>query len=426
MLKVIIVYILSGSLEYHGSSLRISIVTYRPLEAAPTGSRRIILDLASGLHSRGVDVTMYTIVRRGVGCPREKRYSKVACIEIDEDVLRRLLLLPYRALSLSSGEALLFLKLISQFYVDKLSKAYYELARIIASENPNIVFLETLYTTFIGTMMSSMGIPTVLRTHNVEAEYIPSLAYAPLRDLAYRYLYLLENKFLRMHKNIVTISVRDSKILERLYNVKTIYLGPSLNASRRYCRNYDCDVIKHYGLKCRDYILFVGSLHKPNVDAILSILNAYSKDNFNFDLVVVGSICKYIDKLGITNDKIKVLGIVPDDILRSIYCCSEGSLAPILSGGGVPIKLVESLLYGIPTITSKRATLIVPGLIHGENVLIIEEVGGLSEALRILVTDETLRERLSRGATELTEKVLGYEVTINRYLKYLNSIARMS
>ena len=122
----------------------------------------------------------------------------------------------------------------------------------------------------------------------------------------------------------------------------------------------------------------------------------------------------------------KILNFVPDEVLRSLYCCAAISLAPIFSGSGVPIKLIESLLYEVPTIASRKAELMIPGLKHLENVIILERIGNISEALKNLYKDEDLREKVSRGARLLVEKSIGFEKTIERYYAYMTKLTSFS
>jgi hypothetical protein len=49
--------------------LKIAVISYRPIGPMPTGSRRIIIDLAVGLKEKGFHVDIYNISRRGYECP---------------------------------------------------------------------------------------------------------------------------------------------------------------------------------------------------------------------------------------------------------------------------------------------------------------------------------------------------------------------
>ena len=89
----------------------------------------------------------------------------------------------------------------------------------------------------------------------------------------------------------------------------------------------------------------------------------------------------------------------------------------------MPIKLIESILYGVPTVTSKRAELIIPGLKHLENVVIIERIGGIAEALKILSRDRILRNKISEGAQRIADELIRFERIIERYRAYIEDIA---
>ncbi len=401
--------------------MKIAVISYRPIGSIPTGSRRIIIDLAVGLKGEGFHVDIYNISRRGYGCPDDISLEGVGCVELSEDLLRRSLLLPPRILTLASNEALLFIKLVAQSMVDRVSKVYQDLVEAIDSRGYDLAILETIYLSHLGSLLKSRGIPAILRLHNVEAEYIASLSYSYLKTLAYRSMKAVERRSLMMISNRVAISMRDKEIIKRLYGLETHYLGPTVRGSRRDCSSRDQELIENLGLECGGYALFVGSPHKPNVSALHSILDGIYKGRVEIDLVIVGGIGKYVKR--ISDKRVKILGIVPDRILRSLYCCASLSLAPIVGGGGVPIKLIESILYGVPTVTSKRAELIIPGLKHLENIVIIERIGDIAEALKILSRDRALRNKISEGAQRISDELIGFERTIERYRAYIEDIA---
>ncbi len=401
--------------------MKIAVISHRPIDSIPTGSRRIIIDLAVGLKEKGFHVDIYNISRRGYGCPDDISLERVGCVELSEDLLRRSLLLPPRILTLASNEALLFIKLVAQSMVDRVSRAYQDLVEAIDSRGYDLAILETIYLSHLGSLLKSRGIPAILRLHNVEAEYIASLSYSYLKNLVYRSMKAVELRSLMMVSNRVAISMRDKEIIKRLYGLETHYLGPTVRGSRRDCSSRDQELVKDLGLECGGYALFVGSPHKPNVSALHNILNGIYKGKVEIDLAIVGGIGRYVKR--ISGKRVKILGIVPGRILRSLCCCASPSLAPIVGGGGVPIKLIESILYGVPTVTSKRAELIIPGLKHLENIVIIERIGDIAEALKILLRDEVLRNRISEGALKISDELIGFERTIERYRAYIENIA---
>lgn len=113
---------------------------------------------------------------------------------------------------------------------------------------------------------------------------------------------------------------------------------------------------------------------------------------------------------------IEVTGFVPD--LEAVYACARASIVPLRTGAGVKFKVVESLVRGIPTVTTTSGA---EG-IGGEDLLSTvsdEDVGlvaGLIAALtdpeaarRARVAAERVRARYgtARFARDYREAVLG-------------------
>jgi glycosyltransferase involved in cell wall biosynthesis len=109
-----------------------------------------------------------------------------------------------------------------------------------------------------------------------------------------------------------------------------------------------------------------------------------------------------LDRPVSTDARVEALGFVPD--LARAYEHASCALAPLLQGGGTPLKLIEALAYGLPVIATPRA---VAGLKvrDGEHCLI---AGGAAEFAAALVG--VLREN---GARELGSR--GRELVAERY-----------
>jgi polysaccharide biosynthesis protein PslH len=100
--------------------------------------------------------------------------------------------------------------------------------------------------------------------------------------------------------------------------------------------------------------------------------------------------------------RIETLGFVHD--LAHVYAQASCALAPLLQGGGTPLKLIEALAYAVPVIATPRA---VAGLEvrDGEHCLVAD---GAAEFAAKLVT--VLREE---GSPELGRR--GRELVAERY-----------
>jgi glycosyltransferase involved in cell wall biosynthesis len=86
----------------------------------------------------------------------------------------------------------------------------------------------------------------------------------------------------------------------------------------------------------------------------------------------------------IGDPRVEVLGFVED--LREAYARARCAVVPLLQGGGTPLKLLEALAYGLPTVVTPRAT---AGLAvrDGEHCLIADGAEAFAAALRGALRD---------------------------------------
>lgn len=261
-----------------------------------------------------------------------------------------------------------------------------------------------------------------LRIHNVEAEYVSSISWRPFKEAAYKLIGAVEGEVLRRAGNLIAISARDAEIVEKLYGVRPAFLGPTLRVVRGGCEEAE-KILRILGLSCGGHAIFVGGGHRPSVDALRETLRELRRHGAPVKLAVVGRSGEILWREVVRTPGARALGRVGRRVLEALYCCAEVSLAPIVGGSGVPIKLVEALLHGLPTITSERALKVLPWLRHGINVFIAEKAGGLGKALEVLMSDHQLRERLRKGADEL-DRVMGYKASVRRYVEYFGAISK--
>ncbi len=98
-----------------------------------------------------------------------------------------------------------------------------------------------------------------------------------------------------------------------------------------------------------------------------------------------------------SDERVQTLGFVPD--LADAYAHAACALAPLLQGGGTPLKLIEALAYGLPVIATPRA---VAGLEvrDGEHCLVAEGADGFAAAIIAVLRGDGAHE-LGRHGREL-------------------------
>ena len=110
------------------------------------------------------------------------------------------------------------------------------------------------------------------------------------------------------------------------------------------------------GPEHRHDILFVaGFAHPPNVDAarwfVGEVLPRVRERLPGVRLALVGS-NPHADVLALAGDGVEVTGYVSDERLAAYYRSARISVAPLRFGGGVKGKVLESLRFGVPCVTT--------------------------------------------------------------------------
>jgi len=146
----------------------------------------------------------------------------------------------------------------------------------------------------------------------------------------------------------------------------------------------------------RKDVLFVGGFrHRPNIDAVKYLVDSIwphvRRDTPGVRLHVVGSSTPK-EIFALACDDIEVHGHVQD--LGPIYDEIRLTVAPVRFGAGVKTKVIESLGFGVPCVTT---TMGVEGsaLRDGEEILVADDPDDFARAVSNAYTDDVLWEKLS-------------------------------
>ncbi|MDM8119738.1 glycosyltransferase [Succinatimonas hippei] len=110
---------------------------------------------------------------------------------------------------------------------------------------------------------------------------------------------------------------------------------------------------KHKNFIESNGIIFVGSAHAPNLDGLKwfidNVFNIVVKHIPDIKLYIVGE--SFIDTIKPSNNII-LMGYVNNDDLTKMYRSVKLSIAPLRFGAGIKGKIIESLSYGVPVVTT--------------------------------------------------------------------------
>ena len=116
---------------------------------------------------------------------------------------------------------------------------------------------------------------------------------------------------------------------------------------------------------------------------------------------------------------ITLAGYVDD--IKSLTASSWVSIAPLLSGGGTRLKILEAMAVGTPVVaTSKGAE----GLdsTPGEHIFIADLPDAFAEQVVMILKDERLRDRISVNGNLLVKEKYDWENVMPRFLSLVEKI----
>lgn len=402
--------------------MRVLVLTHRPIHPPLYGYSRVILDTCRALSRLGLKVGVLTI------SPTRSSRAEVEGVSLisvrEPRMVFARLLAPRALLRLSRGELLFFhlLQLMKSYSSRALVSLVGELIEEIG--RPDLVVSETIYPSALGREVSEvLGAPHVVRVHNVESEYVSSLTRT-LRGLSRKLIERAEIAALSRADSVVAMSRSDAARLGEILGSRVEYVPPIVIPSEtESCREF----LEEHSLEEREYFAYVASPHRPNVEFLKAIVKCSRElGEREYKIAIGGSISSVAAKLlrKVSASNVVVTGVLSSEDLYSLIKSSYAVLAPH-HGSGVPIKLVEPLVVGAPTITTENSLATIEGLQSGVNVYAVKSAEGLCSAMLELIDNEELYSRISSGVKSLA-KDLSYASTAKRLALIFERVARAS
>lgn len=147
----------------------------------------------------------------------------------------------------------------------------------------------------------------------------------------------------------------------------------------------------------RNNILFIGSTHTPNIDALYYLYNDIMPIVWeklpNLKVNIIGNVKESIDD--IHDSRFIFHGYVPD--IKDYFISNKLMIAPLRYGAGVKGKIGQAFEYFLPIVTSSIGAEGM-NLINKENALINDTKEGFAEAILQLYTDKELWSTLQKSS----------------------------
>lgn len=186
-------------------------------------------------------------------------------------------------------------------------------------------------------------VPWILTAHDVLAKNLPAQSILGQIALAE------ELQALRQASAVVTLSPDDQRFFEN-YGIPShcVPIGIDLQKIEQSLQGDSPMRLQSYldnlGIKldlARPFCLFVGSQHLPNIEAVQQIRNWSQKQDPSHNFVIVGSCWEPEAGEGFLS-----LGKIEANLLGLLYQNAALVLAPLSSGTGMSVKILEAMVYG--------------------------------------------------------------------------------
>jgi glycosyltransferase involved in cell wall biosynthesis len=292
----------------------------------------------------------------------------------------------------------------------------------VANWRPTAVISSTFRVSHIGaTAARTLGVPLLIRPHNLESAYFQALAGSSsgLR----RHAYWLEAKKLRRFEEVIhslpvagfaDISEDEAEIRRTLTARPVHYLPPFLptgaqSTSRR---------------QAATDVLFLGSLdNSNNVDALRWFLQeAWGRVLEHCPathLIVVGRRpSKAVFDLVARAPSATVMADLPD--IDVAFVTAGVFINPMRRGAGVNIKVIEATGRSVPVVCTSVG-LRGLGLVPNVHALVADEPGDFADAVCRLLRDQGLAERLASAAHGHVTALLNHDRLLGAMMAMLSN-----
>ncbi len=274
---------------------------------------------------------------------------------------------------------------------------FFTLKKIIKEREITHVILEHPYYGWLGILLKHLcKITLIVHSHNIE-----NVRFKSTGKWWWKILALYEKLTYKSADICFFISDEDKDYAIRHFNLAkqkctTITYGFELNKAplqeeKKIAKDF---LYSKYAIDRQDkLLLFNGTLdYKPNQDAIDIIIKKINPvllndHNFKYKIIICGKGLPpgYNKLIDYTNENIIYAGFV-DDIIP-YFKGADIFINPVIDGGGIKTKLVESLGYDMNVVTTSNGAIGVPLSITGNKMQIVANDNWKLFAAAIIMTD---------------------------------------
>jgi glycosyltransferase involved in cell wall biosynthesis len=111
------------------------------------------------------------------------------------------------------------------------------------------------------------------------------------------------------------------------------------------------------------------------------------------------------------------------DDIKTMIASSTLSIAPLLSGGGTRLKILEAMAVGTPVVATAKGAEGLP-VRSGEHLLIADQPELFADCVIKMLKDEQLRKKIAGNAERLVTGTYDWPAVMPRFLQLIEGLAR--
>ena len=292
-----------------------------------------------------------------------------------------------------------------------------KITKIVNEYKPDLIYLESpfVYELLNWNQIDRKKTKVINVVHNQEVEFFKAANNWPLilKNIEIDRIKKYERYIMRFSDGVNCVAPEDA-----------LYGQDIVGDKCRYVPSYLAKSEKKWSFKSatEKYIYYSGSLSfNPNLEGLLWFLNnIYSKYITNYadvSLKITGRVNEKIKKELSKYKQVEFTGYLSDEELEDIICNSVFTVVPVLSGGGVKMKMIEAMKYGVPAIStvhvrngialSKKAN--VPFLYTDDPLKFVEYMNLLTE-------NSEIRKNIARQECNYFEEIYSSKNNLEKWV----------
>ncbi len=284
------------------------------------------------------------------------------------------------------------------------------LRRCIAEQTKNADLIIHDSPFLVSVVKTSAGQREVYNSYNMEFDLHQAGLKGPLGWLLCQYVKRLEKRLCQRAELIFATSDADRQRFFELYEVlpTKVVLAPN---------GVDTDAIRiptpaerqqakaTFQITNRPALLFFGSVHPPNIEAVRYILDTLAPAIPNGVFLIAGSVCRFFSSPPSQN--VRILGTVTEEEKHNLLNAADIAINPMFSGSGTNIKMLDYLAAGLPVVSTPVGARGLP--LESNHTAILCEAREFPHAINSLLKNEPLREQLRRNGRQLVEQSFDWQ-----------------